>query len=379
MRLFYQRSGAPRARRAFTLVELLVVITIIGILMSLLLPAVQSAREAARKLQCANNIKQLGLALLNYHASFGTFPPSSVWKTSSSNGWKLDLTNIAKANNAELFENWVITILPQLEQQNLRNSFDLTNPIPNAANATARGTALSVMLCPSDSFNQKSFDGSKGSNTSSMGDGWARGDYAANASLGYMGYGNSNGAGSGTQPIGGGWVIRWLRGIMGANASLRIDDIKDGASNTILLGEIRAGIIPQDARGIWAMSGASPSALWAHGYLDGAGPDSQTAADDTLSCSETQTAVGTSAQLIQMGMGCWTHGGSNSQQLARSLHIGGVNTCFADGSVRFISDFVEITPAGADPTKASPPGSNLGVWDRLNLSNDGQSVDASKF
>jgi prepilin-type N-terminal cleavage/methylation domain-containing protein/prepilin-type processing-associated H-X9-DG protein len=383
MRLSSQRSGALRARRAFTLVELLVVITIIGILMSLLLPAVQSAREAARKLQCANNIKQLGLALLNYHTSFGTFPPSSVWKTgwTPNAGGTRDLTNIAKANNSELAENWVIIILAQLEQQNLRNSFDLTTPIPQGtANAAARGTALSVMLCPSDSFNQKPFNGSASpSNTGNMGDGWARGDYAANASLGYMGYGNSNGAGSGMQPISGGWVIRWYRGIMGANASLRIDDIKDGASNTILVGEIRAGIIPQDTRGIWAMSGAAPSALWAHGYLDGAGPDSQTAADDTLACSETQTAVGTSAQLIQMGMGCWTHGGSNSQQLARSMHIGGVNTCFADGSVRFISDFVEITPAGTDPTMAVPPGSSLGVWDRLNLSNDGQSVDASKF
>ena len=70
-----------RSRRgAFTLVELLVVITIIGILMSLLIPAVQAARESARRLQCANNIRNLGLALNNCHVSFKIFPPSSVWK-----------------------------------------------------------------------------------------------------------------------------------------------------------------------------------------------------------------------------------------------------------------------------------------------------------
>ncbi|HEV3416535.1 MAG TPA: DUF1559 domain-containing protein [Pirellulales bacterium] len=387
MRLFSNRNGAPRARRAFTLVELLVVITIIGILMSLLLPAVQSAREAARKLQCANNIKNLGLALLNYHTSFGAFPASSVWKTGwvPNKGGNLDLTNIDKPNNNQLAETWVITILPQIEQQNLRNSFDLTNPIPNAANANARGTVLSIMLCPSDAYNQKPFDGSVSSSTNQLnvaGSPWARGNYAANASLGYMGPINVNGAGTGTQPTGGGWADRWCRGVMGANASVRLDDIKDGASNTILVGEIRAGLIPQDTRGVWAMSGAAPSALWAHGYIvDHSSPNSQNSDDDMLSCTDVQTAVGGSSGsgsqgqkvLIQMGMGCWSGNGPNSQQAARSMHIGGVNTCFADGSVRFISDYVQTT------TMSVPPGTNLGVWDKLNLSNDGQPIDASQF
>ncbi len=113
-----RRPGSV-ARRAlgFTLVELLVVITIIGILISLLLPAVQSAREAARLSQCSNNIKQLGLALHNYHASFGKFPPSSVWRNSSG---AFDASQCQVQNNGNLYENWVILILPQLEQVNLR-------------------------------------------------------------------------------------------------------------------------------------------------------------------------------------------------------------------------------------------------------------------
>jgi prepilin-type N-terminal cleavage/methylation domain-containing protein len=369
---YLERPARPRVRSGFTLVELLVVITIISILIGLLLPAVQSAREAARQLQCSNNVKQLGLALLNYHTSFKIFPPSSVWKVSG----KLDLGNIAAKNNANLAENWVILILPQLEQQNLLNSFDLTKPIPNAANAAARATAVSFMVCPSDPFSRKPFDGSVSTYTNQLnpaGATWARGNYAANASLAYMGGGPANGAGQGTQPNSGGWTSRWYRGIMGANASLRIDDIRDGASNTILVGEIRAGLIPQDTRGVWAMSGAAPSALWAHGYLvDGGSPNTQKSDDDTLACTDVQAAVGGPTALIQMGMGCWTGDGPNWQQSARSMHTSGVNACLADGSVRFISDFVE---AG---TNGTPPGC-LGIWDKLNLSNDGQPIDASKY
>ncbi len=386
--------------RGFTLVELLVVITIIGILMSLLLPAVQSARESARQLSCANNIRNLGLALNQYHTAFKIFPPSSVWRNASTK--KLDATQIDSQadNGATLWENWVILILPQLEQQNLRNQFDLTQSTggdsPNSnPNIAARAIPLSIMQCASDSYNQKPFNDPSIPNqyTQKLGSNWARGNYAANGSLGFMSSGDSNHIVGGYDFNGAqnsGWSLRYVRGVMGANVSERIDDIHDGASNTILVGEIRAGVLSFDPRGVWAMSGAAPSSLWGHGYYgDDNGPNNRgsPAADDMQSCVDIQTAVGGASgtgskgeqQLMKMGMACGVVGAPNItdwQQTARSMHVGGVNVCFADGSVHFISEFIEL---GTNPGTTPPTDANLGVWDKLNLSNDRLPVDPSKF
>ncbi len=270
-------------------------------------------------------------------------------------------------NNSLLCENWVILLLPFLEQKNLRSSFDLTKPIPDSANATARSAQLSFMLCPTDSYNRAPFMGSASGQTNQMGDNWARGNYAANASLGYMISDSGQGAGSG-------WNKRFVQGVMGANDSLRVEDIKDGASSTMLVLELRAGLIPQDTRGIWAMSGGCPSACWAHGYTsDANGPNCmQTLGDDPRACGEIQTAAGGATALIALGMSCWNGSGPDWQQGSRSLHNSGVTVCFADGSVHFINDLVQRGTGG------SPPAC-LGVWDKLNLSNDNQPIDSSTF
>ena len=188
----------------------------------------------------------------------------------------LSVANIDTANPSQLYETWAILILPQLDQAPLYNTFDLTQSItsntpnsttPSKNNQTARGTNLAVMLCPSDTFNRTPFNGSSSASglTSNCGDGSAtRQLRRRRRDSGLMTNNNLdqffdgadltrttggwNGAGSG-----------YVRGVMGANASMSSDRITDGTSNTILLGEIRAGITSFDCRGIWAMSGG-PSA-----------------------------------------------------------------------------------------------------------------------
>jgi hypothetical protein len=229
------------------------------------------------------------------------------------------------------------------------------------------------MLCPSDSFNLAPFNGSTDSLTNQMGDNWARGNYGANASQGYLSIIANGGAGPQY------WNNKYLQGVMGANDSLRIDDISDGASNTILLLEMRAGIVPFDSRGVWAMSGACPSACWASGYYsDANGPNCNlTNGDDPRACSDIQAAVGGDTALINMGMSCCAGNYADWQTGSRSLHRNGVNVVNCDGSVHFISDFVQKGYwTGAAPP--GPPGV-MGVWDKLLLSNDHLPLDGSTW
>ena len=137
-------------RRGFTLIELLVVIAIISVLIALLLPAVQAAREAARRLQCVNNIKQIGLALHNYEGAVGCFP-SGVVSVLVDTNFTLPAGNCT-AFPDELGPGWSLFALisPNLEQQNLNNSINFNLTIVDPANQTVRQTHVGTYICPSD-------------------------------------------------------------------------------------------------------------------------------------------------------------------------------------------------------------------------------------
>jgi len=129
-------------RRGFTLIELLVVIAIIAVLIALLLPAVQAAREAARRSQCVNNMKQLGIALHNYHDVVGSFP-TSFWRQTrdSASSTAVDGTNR---------HSWFAMILPYIEQTPIYNAMNFSMGVGGPINATAAMTPINVLMCPSD-------------------------------------------------------------------------------------------------------------------------------------------------------------------------------------------------------------------------------------
>jgi len=129
-------QGSTMKKNGFTLVELLVVIAIIGVLVALLLPAVQSAREAARRMQCSNHLKQMGLAVHNYESAHGVFPPGGI--------------TVGPCCGVPSGANWAIAILPYMEKQALYDLYDFTAFNEDPANQAARETQVSTYVCPSD-------------------------------------------------------------------------------------------------------------------------------------------------------------------------------------------------------------------------------------
>jgi prepilin-type N-terminal cleavage/methylation domain-containing protein/prepilin-type processing-associated H-X9-DG protein len=221
-------------RRGFTLIELLVVIAIIAVLIGLLVPAVQKVREAANKTQCLNNLKQMGLALHNYHGDKRSFPPGIVSQLVDPS-WQFPAGN-CNAFPAELGPGWSFFayILPYMEQGNLYRTINLNLPISNPANAAARRTVVPAYVCPSDPGPQDQVNvttcGSppNPANTPAFMTDAARCSY-----VGCLGGGNANNP----DPLYGCYENQPFNGVFHRNSRIRIADITDGTSHTIGIGE----------------------------------------------------------------------------------------------------------------------------------------------
>ncbi|HEY2783687.1 MAG TPA: DUF1559 domain-containing protein [Fimbriiglobus sp.] len=218
----------PSPRRGFTLIELLVVIAIIAVLIGLLLPAVQKVREAAARMKCSNNLKQIGLALHNYHDTNNACPP----------GYTDGNIDVNSTPDLDLGPGWGWSsyILPYIEQGNVYNQIDFTQKVGVGVNAVISQTSLSVFQCPSDQY-QQAFPVYDSNFTTPI---------ATVAHSNYVGCNGweecFTGAGGNPQP---GWGDDGLAGIYGSggrgvfyrNSKTKIASVTDGTSNTIFVGE----------------------------------------------------------------------------------------------------------------------------------------------
>ena len=343
------RAAAHSGRlRGFTLIELLVVIAIIAILIALLLPAVQQAREAARRSKCTNNLKQLGLAMHNYHDTYGMFP----WMKGGTAATRYDTP---RGNEQTI--NGFVFLLPYLDQAGLYNDIsagDLsanTAPwgLPRDFSFPPWGKKVVVLECPSS----------------------PKGRYYSNNTFfqGQRDYGMSMG-----DTIRNNNTIANNRGIFGYRSSTRIDQIQDGTSNTVMLAEKGRGraLDTTDVRGysannrtgmdtnpgsclltatngrytVPAQTDRPQGALWASGLAANCGfttvlpPNSPTCISDNW---------GDGWGVISAG----------------SYHEGGVNVLMADGSVRFISENIDTGDLSQPDPGTSYIKSPYGVWGAL--------------
>ena len=305
--------------RGFTLVELLVVIAIIGILVGLLLPAVQAAREAARRMQCSNNVKQLALAFHNYESTTKSLPIN--YATRGQLGFPNNGPGIANSGRS-----WMQMVLPYIEQTNLYNKITFTVGLqpknsapttPIGLNRIAAQTIVPAFLCPSDESNNSGILDNRSdlNETNAPADAWAVTNYKAcagsNWNAGVFSWNNSGATGVGGKNPNQSDGLNLGNGVIcsnqtNVNAPTRMRDIVDGTSNTYVLGEALAG---------WSQ--------WNWWY----NPNAVTA-----TCAIPLNRV----LKVPKNLGDWP----NNYSFA-SRHTGGGNFGLGDGSVRFVSDSID--------------------------------------
>lgn len=343
-----KRSRIKNAR-GFTLIELLVVIAIIAILIALLLPAVQQAREAARRSQCKNNMKQVGLAMHNYHDVHNTFPPGYITKTpcSSSAVW-------SACNQGELgIYGWGTFVLPYIDKSPLYNilkpgTVTLDQNLANATTRQALQTPIPAFLCPSDpgpnlndyvsASDNYDFNVTDGSAAYQI----ARSDYVMVAN-----------AWDSTTPIVYATQYGPAHGIGFANSNIRFRDITDGSSNTLLVGE-RAYVY----KGSNKVGGANVIGF--------------SASNNTQSSSYARKGNGMAVLgLTYNGINAIA-GGEHDVRGFSSNHVGGAHFVFCDGSVHFLSENIDYKKGTVSVTTHVRDINS--TFQRLAVRDDGQVV-----
>jgi prepilin-type N-terminal cleavage/methylation domain-containing protein len=334
-------SQPNRRPFGFTLIELLVVIAIIAILIALLLPAVQQAREAARRTQCRNNLKQLGLAFHNYHDTHNILPYSTPWwgptgTMGTNRGWA-----------------WSSLILPYIDQAPAYNQINFNDYVPTPAmQAAVLKNPIPLATCPSDvAPTVRPY----GVSTQP----WYVPAVAASSYVTCAGPFNVGdpGPGNGTALTAAQQNARnAAKGLFNYEfLSVRFRDVTDGMSNTIMMGEIqyREALTPQLAGGMRDWNG-----IWYGSWFAG-GPNPN--GNNVLSF---QRALERAVNVPLTG------GDGPQRQGFHSFHEGGVHFLMADGAVRFVSENIEHTATTYAAYSATPP-ANLGLYQRLGCRNCG--------
>jgi prepilin-type N-terminal cleavage/methylation domain-containing protein/prepilin-type processing-associated H-X9-DG protein len=326
-------------RRGFTLIELLVVIAIIAVLIGLLLPAVQKVREAANRMKCQNNLKQIGLGLHAYHSANECFPPASTGASTTA------------PQTASLH----VVLLPYVEQQAAYQSFAVDRPaVSTPASYGGRVTQVPIYLCPSDpsagAYTDPAAYVPPGVAAAPVG----RSNYYGNA--GAFGWWYETNGSAAKPPD--------RAGMFGFGAQIRIAQVSDGTSNTALVAEIRRGANPSsDQFDVTVV----PAATW--GGMGNAGATNPNNASRPAACGANTSPAhdtglryyyGFSTAVLythtmppnSLDRDCRDQFGLQFHLAARSAHTGGVNVLLADGSVRFVPSSIPMVIWQALGTRA---------------------------